>query len=141
VSYDYWMQRGPDDTDAAYREPYFNDTHPALGSDGIAGVAVVTDQGYARCGNYTSNVSGMWRKCLSAVTGDDTGLADLAGRKGADIAQILADAVEWGVEHLDELREMNPKNGWGNAEGALTYLWDVQRSCEAEPESTLEISR
>lgn len=141
MSYDYWMQRGPDDTDAAYREPHFNDTHPALGSDGIAGIAFVTERGYARCGNYTSNVSPIWAKCLTAAAREDVCLADLAGRKGADIGPLLASAVEWGIEHLDDLRELNPDNGWGNAEGALTYLWDIQRSCEQEPDSTLEISR
>ena len=135
-------------------EPLFNDTLPAFESDGIAGNVVLTAKGYTRCGNYTSNVSPMWARCLTAALQDvpqakhyahDDGkrlcLADLAGQKGWVIAPVLQRAVEWGVEHIDELRKMNPSNGWGNAEGAITYLWDIQRMCEAHPDGTLYISR
>lgn len=163
-------------------EPYFSDTHPAFDTDGMAGTAVLTTAGYARCGNYTSNVSRMWTKCLTAALdvvpdarrwvdasalafnasgrtrsylADDgewvrnapmrlsgtLGLGDLAGLCCADIAPVLRAAVEWGVEHIDELRDLNPTNGWGNAEGAVTYLWDIQRFCEVNPKCDLYISR
>src|ERR1051326_7095509 len=147
-----------------YLEIHFDDTHPAFESDGMAGTAVLTARGYARCGNYTSNLSGMWTRCLTAVMddhgaagwcGDDqrrfnseyTGpekykhdpdterlhLADLAGKRMGDIAPVLHAAVEWGVEHVAELRELNPENGWGNAEGAITFLWDIARFCDQYP--------
>ncbi len=151
-------------------EVFFSDTHPAFDTDGMAGTAVLTKQGYARCGNYTSNVSGMWRLCLTGALatvpdaarwigvdarycaktwpknyGDDPiptdtlRLRDLQGALMADLVPLLTAAVEWGVEHIDELRELNPENGWGNAEGAVTFLWDIQRLCEANPDATLEI--
>lgn len=181
MSYDFYAVTGPGDSD--WVDPHFSDAHPAFSSDGAAGKVMLTEQGYARCGNYTSNVSGMWTKCLTAAiaavpdlmhlkgadgrrmrergvtmsTGrkDDNGnwivdpypidetkmrLRDLAGARMGDIAPLLARAVEWGVEHIEELREDNPPNGWGNAEGAVTYLWDIQRMCEQHPDATLGIS-
>lgn len=135
MSYDFWME-GED-------EPRFSDTHPALEGDGIACNVLLTEKGYTRIGNYTSNVSPIWARCLTAVqgTGEDVCLADLADKKGGVILPHLTSAVEWGIAHLDELREMNPPNSWGCAEGAITYLWDIQRACEAHPNSELRISR
>jgi hypothetical protein len=51
-----------------------------------------------------------------------------------------AGAVKWGITNLGELRAENPENGWGDAEGAVTYLWDIQRMCEAHPKARLVIS-
>jgi post-segregation antitoxin (ccd killing protein) len=180
MSYDFAMKVDTGGDEPHYIEPYFDDQHPILGVDGHAGNVMVTNQGYARCGNYTSNVSGMWTRCLTAACekfseakkwmGDDarafnaTGryvlswkdgewvkgqlqvndnklyLRDLENKTGAELASLLKEAIEWAVEHLDELREMNPSNGWGNAEGAVTYLWDIQRMCEMHPKARLYLS-
>jgi hypothetical protein len=169
MSYDFHLEADPGGPESGRLEPYFDDTHPALSGDGMAGNVIVTANGYARCGNYTSNVSGMWADCLTAALdvvpearqwiGDDDRdmraryqsqrhrpiatdrlrLRDLVGKRGEDIAPVLAAAVEWGIEHFDELREQDPPNGWGNAEGAITYLWDIQRMCEAHPHARLAI--
>lgn len=164
MSYDFWMEVDTGGLKPHCIDPRFTDVHPALTSDGIAGNVMVTAEGYGRCGNYTGNVNPMWRRCLTeaheaAPYADDiwdavralhgtqplptdglVGLRDLAGRRGGDVAQFLDAAVKWGILHFDELREMNPPNGWGNAEGAITYLWDIQRMCERHPNATLRIS-
>ncbi len=120
-------------------EPYFADTHPAFDTDGMAGTGIM---GGGRCGNYTSNVSPIWHRCLTAGNLDgEVCLADLAGKRCVDIAPLLRRAVEWGVENVDQLRALDPPNGWGCAEGAITYLWDIQRFCEAHPKCKLHISR
>lgn len=152
MSYDIWIER-PDGTSA---EPAFNDILPGLSSDGMAGTVEVTASGNIRIGNYTSNVSGMWTRCLSAVRDGwalawPTGikrpplaatvrLADLHGLRSGDVADLLRRAVEWGTTNLDDLRADNPPNGWGNAEGAVTYLWDIQRLCE-QNDGIVRISR
>lgn len=143
MSYDFGIEIDTGGPERHHIEPFFSDEHPAFDGDHPAGNVVVTSTGYARCGNYTSNVSPMWRECLSAVmgTGESVGLGDLADKKCGDILPHLTAAVEWGVKHIDRLREMNPKNGWGDAEGAVTYLWDIQRMCEAHPDGYLYISR
>lgn len=151
-------------------EPCFADTHPAFHGDGMAGNVIVTQNGYARCGNYTSNVSPIWARALTAaladhpearewvgnddrycrttfanqadrlIATDHLCLRDLQGLRCGDIAPLLASAVRWGVEHIADLRELAPTNGWGDAEGAITYLWDIQRMCEQMPTGKLEIS-
>lgn len=125
-------------------------------------------------GNMTSNVSGMWAKCLTAATetvpafaslkGADArrmlaerpeldyyrdnlaafeerlSLRDLAGHSARELVPLLEAAIAWGFEHLDDLREDNPDNGWGNAEGALLYLLDIKNVCEAHPIGKLVVS-
>jgi hypothetical protein len=129
-------------------------------------------------GNYTSNVSGMWSKSLTAamqhvpharkyagtddrrmiarygheinyvngtkgkrvVRTDRLCLRDLDGAQASDLIPLLAAAVAWGFDHLDDLRERNPENGWGNAEGAITYLLDIKQACEAHPRATFRVS-
>jgi hypothetical protein len=140
MSYDFAGLVDTGGDEPYYIEPYFSDTHPAFDTDGMAGTAIM---GGGRCGNYTSNVSPMWTRCLTAALGsvEPVSLGGLAGQRCGDIAPLLRLAVEWGVEHIAELREINPDNGWGNAEGAVTYLWDIQRFCEAHPKCDLYISR
>lgn len=165
MSYDFYGLINTGAPEPLHIEPYFDDYHPAFDRDHAAGTVMVTERGYARCGNYTSNVSGIWAKCLTAVKsgyedwcGDDRRalmatrpdiawevdpetlrLADLRGKRMGDISTVLHRAVDWGVEHIDELREMNPENGWGDAEGAITYLWDIARFCDQHPSATFEI--
>lgn len=181
MSYDFGINIATGGAEPHHIEPYFADRHPALGVDGHAGNVMVTKQGYARCGNYTSNVSGIWAKCLTAaldevpqarewcgrdakefnasgrtvsmrqpdgswksgpypVDEDTLLLRDLDGLRGEDIAPVVAAAVQWGAEHIDELHEFDPPNGWGDAKGAVTYLWDIQRMCEQHPNGTLYLS-
>lgn len=116
----------------------------------------------SRIGNYTSNVTPIWSRCLTAVVtheavpvearewfgagGDDGTLSreasrlylrDLNDRPCEELIELLRAAVAWGIEHIEELRELEPDNGWGDAEGAITYLWDIQRACEAHPKGKL----
>lgn len=171
MSYDFSIEIDTGGSEPHSIEPYFDDVHPALGDDGFAGNALLTTTGYARCGNYTSNVSGMWMRCLTAALelvpearkwiGDDDRawkarnpkswgdreietkrlcLRDLASKPCDELAPLLAAAVEWGIEHIAELHEFDPGNGWGNADGAVTYLWDIQRACEQHPKGRLYVS-
>lgn len=146
MSYDFWVEMDSGGPEPMLAEPFFSDIHPDLPSDGIAGTVSVTGRGYARCGNYTSNVSDMWRECLSAAHRELGGASPAIRLSECDRMrcdrriELLSRAVAWGIEHIDELREMNPGNGWGNAEGAITYLWDIQRMCEAHPNAILRIS-
>lgn len=67
-------------------------------------------------------------------------LRDLAGHSARELVPLLEAAVAWGFEHLNDLREDNPSNGWGSAEGALTYLLDIKNACEAHPIGVLSVS-
>lgn len=173
MSYDFWVEIDTGGAEPARLEPFFDDELAALSGHELGGMtAVVTPAGYGRCGNYTSNVSGMWARCLTGALdhvelaaateyrswcgSDDrrlierTGrrrhveterlrLLDLVDRPCEQLVPLLRQAVLWGVAHIDELRAENPSNGWGDAEGAVTYLWDIQRMCEAHPQGRLRI--
>lgn len=145
MSYDYSLEIDTGGDEPHRFDVYFNDKHPALGSDGLAGNALMTESGPQRCGNYTSNVSGIWSECLKGGArelGRDhpERMSGLHGCPCNAIAPLLKAAVEWGIEHLDALRLLNPKNGWGDADGAITYLWDIQRACEMHPKCSLHLS-
>jgi hypothetical protein len=166
MSYDFWVEVDAGGPEPMRADPCFSDVLPGLSTDGIAGTVMKVGDGYMRAGNYTSNVSPIWARCLTGsdhparwwVTGhrmkmvderwvrahpsdkDRICLADLDGKDCEYLAPALAAAVKWGIEHLAELQELNPDNGWGNAEGAITYLWDIQRLCEAHPAATLRFS-
>lgn len=167
MSYNFSMMVDTGGVELAYLEPYFSDEHPELQGDHAAAIEIAG----GRCGNYTSNVSKMWTRCLTNAAqtteanwmGDDARemlkqnpdsdyyaiqveddehlcLRDLNGKDGIKLIGLLRRAVRWGINNLDSLREENPENGWGCAEGAVTYLWDIQRSCEAHPAARLWIS-
>lgn len=80
-------------------------------------------------GNYTSNVSGMWWRALEAVTGDGMRLQDTQGWTCERAAPVLTLAVVWMGEHADELRRLEPDNGWGDYEGAVEYMRSVAEKC------------
>lgn len=88
-------------------------------------------------GNYTSNVAPMWRKALSAA-GEDIRLSDTGGRISAEVLPLLQSAVAHMREHPDEYRPLDPENGWGDYEGALTYLAKVADECERNPRTSLQ---
>lgn len=121
----------------------------------------------AECGNYTSNVSGMWllalglpeRPCyqedgsprmgsrLNRDTGTwepvhvhDHGLRVLHGAPCSEAAGVLARAVERMRADPDLYRPMEPSNGWGDYEGALAYLDGIAQACATHPKATVYVS-
>ena len=94
-------------------------------------------------GNMTSNVSPMWRRAISAATGQEMGLADLEGKTGAEIAPILNKALGHICDpaNATEYRAMNPSNGWGDVNSAVQYLRAILDACNQHPKAMLYISR
>ena len=144
MSYDFWLTIDTGGPEPVSIEPHFNDRHPVLNTDGYAGNVLVTERGYVRSGNYTSNVSRIWSECLMSEEASHfdqrvVRLSDLDGELASNVAPLLDAAVTWGIAHLPELELLNPQNGWGDARGALTYLWDIQRMCEMHPKAILRL--
>lgn len=87
--------------------------------------------------NYTHNVTPMWERlgCYNALYKSD-------GKRAKNIrpyiehALILADS-ETTMSHL---REMNPKNGWGDADRAVKWLVQVYIACVQHPNAKVRIS-
>lgn len=90
--------------------------------------AAITD-GY----NYTSNVSPMWTRALGRS------LKELDGMLGSEAAPLLLDGYQAIMDNLPEYRELNPKNGWGNAEGAAEFLFKLHSDCVRHPKAQLKM--
>ncbi len=83
--------------------------------------------------NYTSNVSSMWQRAL----GDPLSYFD--GFTGGECLPIFRQAIVLMEDNPEEYKEMNPKNGWGDYEGALQYLRNIQRMCVNNPKGILSM--
>jgi len=93
-------------------------------------------------GNYTSNVGGMYRRVLAEPLegggryygyGDQkpaTGLPGVSGLHCSVAAPILRAACTEMAKLGQELRELEPANGWGSYDGALKYLDRCATACE-----------
>ncbi len=78
-------------------------------------------------GNYTINVSEIFDKALGhSLTG-------LNKKRCKDVVLNLEKAVLYMKENKVELEKLNPKNGWGNYEGALEYLEKILKKCKDYP--------
>ncbi len=88
--------------------------------------------------NYTSNVSPMWTE---AMVGNNLGDLIEAAETNADLIPMLRLGIANMEDHPDRFRAMNPRNGWGDYEGALAYLRWMLAMCEAVPGGNVEVSR
>ena len=87
-------------------------------------------------GNYTSNVFSMWR-----MAGVDDVLYECAGAKAGELIDRLKFGVRCMRDNIDEYRKLNPPNGWGNADGALQFLFDFTRACMRYPNAKVGVWR
>lgn len=95
----------------------------------------------ADIGNYTRNVSPMWRKAMTFVTGGlETSIQDTDGMTGADALPVLKDALMHMLRNPAEYEAMNPENRWGNYEGATEFLLKCVQACEAHPQAVIRWS-
>ncbi len=86
-------------------------------------------------GNYTSNVSPMWRTALGGKS-----LREFHHASCSEAAGPLAEAVARMEADPAAYEEMNPSNGWGDYEGALAYLRALAEACAAHPKCRIRVS-
>lgn len=86
-------------------------------------------------GNYTSNVSAMWREALGGRP-----LREYHDAPCSEAAGPLADAVKRMETDPDKYREMEPSNGWGDYEGALGYLRRLAEMSAKHSKCTIYVS-
>lgn len=124
MSYDFWLEADTGGDEPAIIEPHY------VCEDGRSG----------GCGNYTSNVSPMWRAALQDATGEPMRLSDLDGKSGCHAAPILRHAVLIMADEPTRFRAMEPENKWGSYEGAMHYLVQIADWCLRHPKATLRVS-
>lgn len=84
--------------------------------------------------NHTSNTSPMWR-----AAGCD--LAEAHGKTAPELAAQLTRAVADMESRPEHYRPMNPANGWGSYDTALTFLRELLAACELHTFARVEVSR
>ena len=103
------------------------------------GEPVIVGDGGGR-NNYTSNVSGMYRKAFSKVKETTFQLDDLDNMKCKDALPLLRRAIEEMENNPADYIPMNPENGWGNYGGAIDYLRRIAKDCIGHDRAWIEIS-
>ena len=121
MSYDIWLESGAEDADMDCPGNYTYNVDPmfALALDGDA------EQGVQNGGEVVFH-----RK--------DPALRRFVGERAGDCYVALCDAVEHMEDHPTTYRALNPENGWGDYEGALTYLRDFRDACLRFPDARVE---
>lgn len=87
------------------------------------------------CGNYTYNVSPMYYKAFG-----EGGIYSLSAMAGHTAAPFIKGAITTMRENENEYKALNPSNGFGDYEGAITYLAKILHGCEEHPEAQVFIN-
>lgn len=90
-------------------------------------------------GNYTSNVSLMWRKALAGTSFEFLGAMD--GHLASDCAPALRQAIKAMLDDPAPYEAMNPANKWGDATGAREFLEGLAAACKQHPATRVRIWR
>jgi hypothetical protein len=86
--------------------------------------------------NITHNVTPMWREA-----GIYDALYDSDGKRAGDIIETLRRGIADMEDRPEVYRAMNPKNGWGNYDGALNWLREWLAECVKHPNALIGVSR
>jgi hypothetical protein len=86
--------------------------------------------------NYTSNVSGMWRKAMP----ETDGLRGMDGMLAGDALKVLERGIAAMEADPEPYRAMNPENGWGSFAGQLARLRVLADAFRNAPKATVGVS-
>lgn len=83
--------------------------------------------------NYTYNVAPMWYSILP-----EKGIRTFYGMTGKESLQVLTYLYFQMIGNADNLKKMNPENGWGSFDGALTFVNDLILAAIENPDEVWE---
>ena len=86
--------------------------------------------------NYTHNVTPMWK-----LAGVYEALYMSDKQKARSLIFDLNMGIEIMQNNPDDFIALNPENGWGSYETALTWLIKLRDKCIEFPDGTIEISK
>lgn len=87
----------------------------------------------AEVGNYTYNVSNMYKEAMGIT------LSDLHGMSATEAIDILHKGVTNMNNDPEKYKAMNPPNGWGDYEGALQFLTKILNACTENPNAYIKV--
>lgn len=85
--------------------------------------------------NYTYNVSPMFQLAF----GED-GINIINKQCGRTASKILKNAINYFIENRVKLEKLNPSNGWGSYDGALSFLRNVMDACNRHTRRRVSVS-
>ena len=86
--------------------------------------------------NYTHNVTKIWK-----IIGVYDALYNMDGHIASDIVTDLEHGIIYGVSNIKYLRTLNPPNGWGDADGAIEWLFRVYKEFSEHSADTIEVDK
>lgn len=93
--------------------------------------------------NYTYNVSPMYFTAFAEVAKgspfEEKGIRGLDGATGEAVVPHLKAALDYFRAHAEQLREMNPPNGWGDYGGARMVLDRLHDWALAHPQGVFRV--
>lgn len=84
--------------------------------------------------NMTSNVGPMYHAAGGLQIGD------LDKKTAVEVLDKVRPAYAYMLTHPDEMRALEPENGWGTYEDALKFLREIIATCLDHPECFVEVS-
>lgn len=103
-------------------------------------------------GNMTSNVGDMYRLAMpeehengGRYNGDGDpeprpGLTGLSGLKCSEALPFIRNGVKAMEDRCDEMRALEPDNGWGTYKDALWFLRKCGDACARHPAATFSVN-
>ena len=85
-------------------------------------------------GNYTYNVSPMYKKAMGCS------ISEFNGKLAKEVLDILSQGIYNMTNEPEVYKLMNPKNGYGNYEGALRFLQEIHDVCKENQDYIIEVS-
>lgn len=89
-------------------------------------------------GNYSLNVEPMYDSALKTRK-----LESLDGMRGSEVECILRPAVKHLTDpaHQEVYKAMNPMNGWGDLQGAQSFITRIWGECRKRPNDLLVLKK
>lgn len=104
-------------------------------------------------GNYTSNVGSMYRAAMPGpypgggkydgikdLDGPCGGLPGISGLSCKEAARVLSSGLAYMREHSEDMRALNPSNGWGEFAGAVAFLERILDACNDHPRGVVAVN-
>ena len=86
-------------------------------------------------GNYTYNVNPMYAKAMGII-----GLNEfLQNQRCSEVIPTLKEGIRNMELYPKVYKKMNPKNGWGDYDGALQFLKDILLNCKTHLDYTIKV--
>lgn len=86
--------------------------------------------------NYTHNVAPMWK-----LVGVYETLYESDGKRAEQLLPALAVGINVMLFRFSECEKLNPSNGWGDAYGAVDFLYSFAKACARYPQAIVTCSK